>query len=445
MKVVTVIDHIEIKNFKSIDKVSLGLGRVNIFIGENGAGKSNILEAIAFAGAASARKLDNEFLSSRGIRVTLPKLMRSAFESDREDRPVSIKANVDDSSLTWHMSHSGDVYSSWSSKLSLELGEEAKKKQVPDIVASDKTPDAEDFLMVMNSFFSSGEIPSADKLSVAKMLMENATFKGSPKGKVSNKSKSKKSSSDVHAIVQFDSDSHIGKYFSDYGGLVSLARKALSGFIIYSPENSALRDFLKEGQILPLGINGEGLLKLLEVESDQRGDEYIASLNNFLSLFGWFKGIGRSQADATAFGLEIKDRYICDSNNALEIKGANEGFLFLVFYFALFSSSHTPSFFAVDNIDASLNPKLCARLVKELNLLASSNEKQVILTTHNPAILDGLNLDDDQQRLFVISRDHDGATTVRRVKKPHAVEGAPTLRLSEAFMRGSLGGLPKGF
>ncbi|HIE00821.1 MAG TPA: chromosome segregation protein SMC, partial [Thiotrichaceae bacterium] len=34
-------------------------------------------------------------------------------------------------------------------------------------------------------------------------------------------------------------------------------------FIIYSPENTALRTFQKEGQIQPLGINGEGLLKLL--------------------------------------------------------------------------------------------------------------------------------------------------------------------------------------
>lgn len=77
--------------------------------------------------------------------------------------------------------------------------------------------------------------------------------------------------------------------------------------------------------------------------------------------------------------------------------------------------------------------------------LASINNKQVLLTTHNPAVLDGLDLDDDDQRLIIVSRDFDGQTEVRRVKKPKHVEGAPLLRLSEAFMRGSLGGLPKGF
>jgi hypothetical protein len=32
--------------------------------------------------------------------------------------------------------------------------------------------------------------------------------------------------------------------------------------------------------------------------------------------------------------------------------------------------------------------------------LAKSNNKQVILTIHNPAILDGLNLNDPSQKLF---------------------------------------------
>ena len=41
----------------------------------------------------------------------------------------------------------------------------------------------------------------------------------------------------------------------------------LKGFVIYSPETSALRTFEKEGQILPLGVRGEGLLKLLHVLS----------------------------------------------------------------------------------------------------------------------------------------------------------------------------------
>ncbi len=43
------ITTVKIENYKSIKKLKLELGRVNVLIGENLSGKTNILEAIAFA------------------------------------------------------------------------------------------------------------------------------------------------------------------------------------------------------------------------------------------------------------------------------------------------------------------------------------------------------------------------------------------------------------
>ena len=75
------IRNVRVENFKSIPDLTLDLGRVTVLIGANGSGKSNILEAIALASAAAQNKLDNEFLASRGIRVTETRFMRSAFDS----------------------------------------------------------------------------------------------------------------------------------------------------------------------------------------------------------------------------------------------------------------------------------------------------------------------------------------------------------------------------
>ena len=47
---------------------------------------------------------------------------------------------------------------------------------------------------------------------------------------------------------------------------------------------------------------------------------------------------------------------------------------------------------------------------------SKKNDKQVILTTHNPYVLDGLDLSDDEQRLFVCRRDIDGHTRIERIK-----------------------------
>jgi hypothetical protein len=77
--------------------------------------------------------------------------------------------------------------------------------------------------------------------------------------------------------------------------------------------------------------------------------------------------------------------------------------------------------------------------------LAKQQDRQVVVTTHNPAVLDGLDLSDEEQRLVVVSRTEDGATRVRRVHAPKPIEGAPALRLSEAFLRGFVGGLPDNF
>lgn len=120
------IQEITIKNFKSIDQLKLKLGRVTVLIGENGCGKTNILEAIALSSAAASDKLDHEFLASRGIRITEPQFMRSAFNSDdlnqdSDDLNQEIETSFqfkNDKIITYNLQHDGKPYSGWVSKIS---------------------------------------------------------------------------------------------------------------------------------------------------------------------------------------------------------------------------------------------------------------------------------------------------------------------------------------
>lgn len=238
------------------------------------------------------------------------------------------------------------------------------------------------------------------------------------------------------------------KTIEDYKGVIGQDKKFLQflqKFLIYSPEYHCLRNFKEEGQIQPLGINGEGLFKLLQVLSLEKNQAQLNEIKEKLKLMGWFKDF--QVPNNLFFGeraIQIEDRYLAQEI-IFDQRSTNEGFLFLLFYFCLFISEETPSFFAIDNIDASLNPKLCRRLIKELVNLAKQHDKQVILTTHNPAILDGLNLGDDEQRLLVVSRNRSGYTKAKRFLKPETPEGEEPVTLSEAFLRGYLGGLPKSF
>ncbi|MDD1607355.1 MAG: AAA family ATPase, partial [Methylococcaceae bacterium] len=109
------ITELKIENYKSIQDLTLDVGRVNVLIGENGCGKSNILEAITFAAAAEANKLDNEFLVSRGIRVTKPELMCSVFKKEphHEDNiQITIKCDdIDDMSQHYILNNNNAPYS----------------------------------------------------------------------------------------------------------------------------------------------------------------------------------------------------------------------------------------------------------------------------------------------------------------------------------------------
>jgi predicted ATPase len=378
------IEKITIENYKSIQQLELELGRVTVLIGANGSGKSNILEAIAFCSAAANNKLDNEFLTSRGIRVTdNPQFMRSAFERQSVSKEIKISVSSDSNSFNCILEKKNDeIYSTWNDKGSLIKFEDAKE------------------LIHVNHRGKLSE-PEMDRLF--RSLFPSFVFE-------------------------------------------AVRNLNLGEFVIFSPEISSLRTFQEEGQIQPLGRNGEGLFKLLKVLSSSKNKKRLEEIKSKLNLIDWFSDFDVAKNLASQEKrIQIKDKYIDEKLEYFDQKSSNEGFLFLLFYLCLFVSSYTPNFFAIDNIDASLNPKLCSQLMIELTALAKKYKKQVIFTTHNPAVLDGLNLNDKNQKLYVVNRNKLGHTKINRFKKPEPINGKEPVKLSEAFLRGYLGGLPNNF
>jgi predicted ATPase len=388
------LKEVRIENYKSIQKLKLDLGRVTVLIGENGCGKSNILEAIALASAAANYKLDNEFLAARGIRVTEPRFMRAAFEKENLVKNIKIELRANN------------------------------KQQFRCILQNDNAPYSQ---WMTKNFWGNNETSTED---VFTLFLQNYGGRDRLLSILKNTTE----------LPEQD----LSKLNHDIGSFIEIFHLHL--FIVYSPENPALRTFEKEGQIQPLGINGEGLFKLINFLSLDENPYKFNEIKKKLRLIDWFEDFEVPQnLAAMQTSIQITDRYLDTDLSYFDQRSSNEGFLFLLFYFTLFVSDLTPKFFAIDNIDASLNPRLCRRLMQELVELAKKHDKQVIFTTHNPAILDGLDLEDDEQRLFVISRNQLGYTKARRILKPKPLEGQEPVKLSEAFLRGYIGGLPKNF
>lgn len=70
--------------------------------------------------------------------------------------------------------------------------------------------------------------------------------------------------------------------------------------------------------------------------------------------------------------------------------------------------------------------------------------RQILLTTHNPLILDGLPLQDDRVRLFTVSRTDAGRTSIRRVVVDEGLleKAERGWSLSRLWVMGHLGDVP---
>ena len=78
-------------------------------------------------------------------------------------------------------------------------------------------------------------------------------------------------------------------------------------------------------------------------------------------------------------------------------------------------------------------------------VLASEDQRQVFLTTHNPLVLDALRLRDKRVRLFTVDRD-EGMTQIKpiRVTEPLLQDlEREQVTLSELWVMGRLGGVPQ--
>ena len=100
------LEKIIVRSFKSIVDLELSLGHVNVFIGANGSGKSNILEALGVLSAAAFGIVDDESLQRRGVRPGVPKLYKSAFSGRRITPHIFFEAHAKSARYTVSLNNS---------------------------------------------------------------------------------------------------------------------------------------------------------------------------------------------------------------------------------------------------------------------------------------------------------------------------------------------------
>ena len=174
-----------------------------------------------------------------------------------------------------------------------------------------------------------------------------------------------------------------------------------------------------------------------------------------LGLVDWASSFGATSAArlplspaaaASETVIRFRDRFMRKDRNVLSGYDASEGALYALFLAIISGHDKSPRLCAVDNADHGLNPRLARSLVEHVCgwYLDASSPRQILLTTHNPLVLDGLPLQDDRVRLFTVSRTTSGRTSVRRVEIDDSLvkKAEQGWSLSRLWVMGHLGGVP---
>lgn len=388
------ITSISIHNFKSLYDVSFEPGNVNVLIGANGSGKSSVLEAIGTLSAAMTDRVNSNSLQRKGVRLSASQLYKSKFldikkESVTVDFQVGWQKEAHDYQYSVHLTVPTDD-DSW------------------------------------------------------KYHTESALKDGKSVFGRSNRSKGQMNNKIGYFTVAeaLASDEYIsaGRYIGNYG--------------IYQPDTLTLRGTLPDPtQVSPIGLNGGRLAEAIDdLMRVTDGDLMFGSLymSDVLELIEWASDfrVGKPKKSTLNPGIpaasriiEFQDRYLKD---AALFTGydASEGALYVLFMLCVAMHPNAPKMFGIDSFDHAMNPRLARKITQVFSRLILENGKTVFLTTHNPLVLDGLDLTDNRVRLFVTDRDENGHIIMNRIQVSEELVGTGQ-SLSRLWINGYLGGVPE--
>jgi predicted ATPase len=371
-----VIKKVVIRNFKAIrDSKLLALGPLNVFIGNNGTGKSSVMEALHCLQLCVTKNLEVGFKEWGGLeKIHNYRTQGKQFISKKKE---SKKKNE-------------GIY------FSLECIIKGRKFVYETIINTDE----------------SGEL----------YVVENESL--SIKGKQIYFAKLINNSEKGSGIIA-DLKGTLGVIgYAPNLLFLNLVKTIKSSKIRINPGIKEFSDYISSWQFLYLNAHDMGkpvLLNPLEKDKKLNYDgrniaEYLLWLKNqpesyLESLTERLKFILPYLKDVEPHTMEAQGQQVEILMNEENSKRALEGWLLssgtlrIAALLSMFINPKPPSVLFIDEIENGLDPRTIAFLLEEIKNVTQSGDMQVIFTTHSPYLLDLLSLDS----IIVTERDENGA------------------------------------
>jgi predicted ATPase len=411
------IRSVRIRGFRSIVDQVFEPGSFNVLIGANGSGKSAILEALGVLGAALEGRVNDNSLQRRGVRLSAPEQYASAFPVSDEDaaaRDIELSARFANGT-----SHEYTV------------------RLAPPPSDAEFEPGAWRFDAEFLHDQAGHPLILRARDAAAFHLLENDWNQR------------------LYEIEKVSSMAAMFRHLGEPGARdVQPLFDTLRRFVIYDPQTPVLRGTIQDvTQQDPIGLQGGRLAEAVKavLSAESVGAVPREAITEWIDWASDLRVVASSEVrvspsvPVTPEVLRFTDRFLDAAKNTLSGYDASEGALYVLFALVLVFHPRTPPFFAVEHLDHALHPRLAKRLVATLADHAAARGKQIILTTHNPLVLDGLDLANDAVRLFAVDRSVVGHTLLQRIQYTDALKKAQEhgLTLSQMWVRGLLGAVPE--
>ncbi len=403
------IDRIVIENFKSLRKVDLKLGRMNLFIGSNASGKSNFFDALRVLQGIGNGFTISEILDGKPRSATT-EVWEGVRGGSAKARLAS--ARPDDDVRLMVGGHL-DPAVAWEYELSFDPAEGK--------VTSER-------LKAGGDLYNSTAIAPAQRSEPTLKVRYRGGEQARPPHLLFERSRP--------VLTQFargNGNSRVKKPHADVAGRIALL---LANMQRLDPSPSVLRSYSQAQQIARMGERGENFAALVNAigKDPMTKDAYLS----------WLRQLRPAEVDdvGTLAGAVGEPLFMLKEHGRSEPFPAtvlSDGTLRFAAITAAFFQGDMPGVMTIEEIENGIHASRVRLLVDLLRSRAAAGRTQVMATTHSPIVLAWLTEAEYASTFFCKRDEGSGESRICALPEvPHFMDTVRKQPIADLFAEGWL-------